>query len=274
MTSGMTEMDNLLSRKGASTPGNIPEHVRIGLNRGTLESVNLTEWLAVDHVELLENVLSGYPYFLEFVKKEIRILCMPSVRTLVVEIGRALLLATHGNRDQELFNYLATHLSDSVRCWATYMVGLDTTLDIQGKFIAIRSFAADRHFGVRELAWMAMRNDIDENLSESIKILEEWTVCKDENIRRFTTEATRPRGVWCKHITLLKENPGIALSLLESLKADPSAYVQLSIGNWLNDAGKSQPEWVINLCNSWTHNNTNEYTLRIVKRATRNISVF
>lgn len=265
-------MDNLLSRKGASKPENIPKDVLIELNRGTLESVNLTEWLAVDHIELIENVLSEYPHFLKSVKKEIKKLDSPSVRTLVVEIGRALLLVTHTNRDQGLFNYLASHHSDSVRCWATYMVGLDKSLDIRSKFIAMRPFAADRHFGVRELAWMAMRNDIEENLSESIRILVEWTVCDDENIRRFSTEATRPRGVWCKHITLLKEKPEIALSLLEPLKADPSTYVQLSIGNWLNDAGKSQPEWVAKLCKSWIENNTNEYTLRIVKRATRNIT--
>lgn len=266
-------MDKLLNRKGASRPENIPEDVRIELNRGTLESVNLTEWLAVDHMELVENVLSGYPYFLEFVKQEIGGLDSPSVRTLIVEIGHALLVATSPNRDQGLFNYLATHHSDSVRCWATYMVGLDKSFDIHAKFLAIRPFAADRHFGVRELAWMAMRNDIDKNLSESIRILGEWAVSRDENIRRFATEATRPRGVWCKHITLLKDKPEIALSLLEPLKADPSTYVQLSVGNWLNDAGKSQPEWVFRLCSSWIENDANENTLRIVKRATRNISV-
>jgi 3-methyladenine DNA glycosylase AlkC len=267
-------MDKLLNRKGASKPENIPKDVLIGLNRGTLESVNLTEWLAIDHMELIENVLSGYPQFVKFVKEEIRGLDSPSVRTLVVEIGRALLLATDVDRDRELFNYLASHHSDSVRCWAVYMVGLDKSLDIHSKFIAIRPFAADCHFGVRELAWMAIRNDIDENLSESIKILVEWTGCDDENIRRFATEATRPRGVWCKHITLLKEKPEIALSLLDPLKADPSPYVQLSVGNWLNDAGKSQPEWVIKLCNSWIENNANEYTPKIVKRATRNITSF
>ncbi|MFA4870156.1 MAG: DNA alkylation repair protein [Pedobacter sp.] len=265
-------MDNLLSRKGASKPEHIPKEVLVELNKGTLESVNLTEWLAVDHIELIENVLAGYPYFLNFVKREIERLESPSVKTLIVEIGTALLLATHENRDQGLFNYLASHHSDSVRCWAVYMVGLDKSLDIHSKFIAIRPFAADRHFGVRELAWMAMRNDIDENLSESIRILVEWTVSDDENIRRFSTEATRPCGVWCKHIALLKDKPEIALALLEPLKSDTSAYVQLSVGNWLNDAGKSKPEWVTKLCNSWVENNKNENTLKIVKRATRNIT--
>lgn len=263
----------MLNRKGATNVINIPAPVRSALNEGVLESVNLTEWLAVDHFELVQHVLADYPELLKAVQKNLSGLSAASVRTLVIEIGGALLSANKGQADSLLFNYLANHPADSVRCWAVYMVGLNPHLDLEMKLNAIRPFAADHHFGVRELAWMALRDDIAAELPKALNLLENWTIHTDENIRRFATEATRPRGVWCKHITALKEKPQLAIRLLESLKADPAVYVQLSVGNWLNDAGKTQPDWVMELCQSWTKGRENEHTLKIVKRATRNIPV-
>lgn len=119
---------------------------------------------------------------------------------------------------------------------------------------------------------MAMREAIENHLLESIAILMDWTSSNDEHIRRFATEATRPRGVWCKHLKALTAQPELALGLLEALKADPSPYVQCSVGNWLNDAGKSRPDWLIHICKSWLTDSSNQHTLKIVKRGTRNIS--
>ncbi|MBB2147516.1 DNA alkylation repair protein [Pedobacter gandavensis] len=270
MTSIIVKTEILRSRKGASKATDIPDDVLAGLNRGILESVNLTEWLAVDHMQLLENVLSCYPDHLAACKAQVGKPEAMSVRTLIVQISN--ILSTRIGAEPGLFAYLANYPSDSVRCWAVYMVGLNNDLNLKEKFKAIYPFAADPHFGVRELAWMAMREDIERNLLESIGILVGWTSSADENIRRFVTEATRPRGVWCKQLKALITQPDIAINLLTPLKADPSAYVQLSLGNWLNDAGKSQPEWVLRLCKSWIDQDPNEHTLKIVKRGTRNLS--
>lgn len=265
------DLEKMMNRKGATNVINIPARVRSALNEGILESVNLTEWLAVDHFELLQHVLADYPELLKTVQYKLSGLAAPSVRTLVVEIGEALLSENSSQGESLLFDYLANHRSDSVRCWAVYMIGLNKYLDLEIKLNAIRPFAADHHFGVRELAWMAVRDDIAAELPKALELLEKWTISPDENIRRFATEATRPRGVWCKHITALKDEPQLAIRLLESLKADPAAYVQLSVGNWLNDAVKNQPDWVLELCQSWTKGTANEHTLKILKRATRNI---
>jgi len=45
----------ILNRKGARKAEDIPVKVLELLNNGKIETVNLTEWLAVDHLKLIEN---------------------------------------------------------------------------------------------------------------------------------------------------------------------------------------------------------------------------
>jgi 3-methyladenine DNA glycosylase AlkC len=125
--------------------------------------------------------------------------------------------------------------------------------------------------GVREIAWMAVRAEISKNLNESISIFSKWILDKNENVRRFAIEATRPRGVWCEHIEALKNNPALALPILEPLKSDHSKYVQNSVANWLNDASKTQPEFVIDICKKWQKESNTKETDYIVKKALRTI---
>lgn len=132
-------------------------------------------------------------------------------------------------------------------------------------------FATDSHFNVREDAWTAVRPNIIDNLDESIKILSKWAMSENENIRRFASEITRPRGVWCKHIELLKQSPNIALSILEPLKSDSSKYVRDSVGNWLNDASKTQPLFVETLCEKWGQESLTKETKYIIKKAMRTL---
>jgi 3-methyladenine DNA glycosylase AlkC len=263
----------LEKRKGSRSTKDIPSEIMLQLNCGEIETANLVEWLAVDQRLLLQNLLNQIDrkHYYDSILFDINALIKQTVNTVNEAIGVGLLKSIQANNDSEIFRKIANHTSDCVRCWATYIIGFDTNLSISEKLIQIQPFAADNHFGVREIAWLATRKSIADNLTESLSILSKWTKNSGENIRRFASEATRPRGVWCAHIEILKQKPETAISILEPLKSDSSKYVQNSVANWLNDASKTNPEFVINLCNRWKKESNSKETTYIVSRALRTI---
>lgn len=263
-----------IKRKGARSTKDIPRDILKKLNSGQIETANLVEWLAVDQKLLLENLLrqNNRTDYLKPVLAQIDLLKKQTVNKINETIGIGLFEQAIQNNDNDFVAIMSNHTADLVRCWATYTIGKNEILKITETLKLIQPFSADKHFGVREICWMAVRPKIVKNLTESINILSKWTVSEDENIRRFTTEATRPRGVWCEHIEDLKQKPELALSILEPLQSDKSKYVQDSVGNWLNDASKTQPKFVIELCQSWeTKSNTKE-TKYIIKKALRTLN--
>ncbi len=262
-----------IKRKGSRSTKDIPLDIMNQLNNGEIETANLVEWLAVDQRILLQNLLQqlNRNHYLKSILLDIENLKKQTVNTINEAIGVGLLKNSIDNSDNNLFSQLANHTSDAVRCWATYIIGFDETLSITEKLSRIQPFSADAHFGVREIAWLALRQSISDNLNESLIILSKWTLNLDENIRRFASEATRPRGVWCAHIEVLKQNPERAISILEPLKSDTSKYVQNSVANWLNDASKTKPQFVIETCSRWKNESPTKETTYIVNRALRTL---
>ncbi|PXV69228.1 3-methyladenine DNA glycosylase AlkC [Dysgonomonas alginatilytica] len=261
-------------RKGARSLNDLSQEILDQLNNGTIESANLTEWLAVDQTLLLQHLLQNNNriHYLEPILLEIAKLKKQTTNTQNETIGIGLLNETSKKKDSQFLMDISSHTSDSVRCWITYTIGRNPELSLSEKLQRIQAFAADSHFGVREISWMTVRPSIIENLTESLQILAKWTSSEHENIRRFASEATRPRGVWCEHIEILKQNPELALSILEPLKSDSSKYVCDSVGNWLNDASKTQPQFVIDLCRKWENESTTKSTAYIVKKAMRTLN--
>lgn len=240
-------------------PSDIPDDVVAELNAGTRETANLAEGLAVDMRVLLANVAGDWIDEVTWPNK-------PTITKVMDAIGN---VVAHQSSDE--LARLANHRSDTVRSWACFAIGRIDGLTLNLRLKQIQSLADDSHFGVREWAWLGIRQHIVDDPEQAIARLIPWTKRTTEYLRRFSTEATRPRGVWCKHIAELKERPEIALPLLEPLKSDPSKYVQDSVSNWLNDAGKTRPDWVLSVCERWTTESDTLETARIVKRAMRNL---
>jgi len=270
--------DSILQRKGVRKLADIPNEVVELIQKGQLESVNLTEWLAVDHIMLMQNVLFDLGLQAESnpILAKLKSTNEKSIMKIIPAIAHEWIqLLDQKSREEQsrVYGKISAHLSDSVRCWAAYIIGVDERLSIEEKLIAIRAFAADHHFGVREIAWMALRESISNDLKKSLELFNDWVKDNDANIRRFAIESTRPRGVWAKHITELKENPAMALSLLEAVNSDEAKYVQDSVGNWMNDASKTNSEWVRAVCDDWLENSNTKETKRIVTKAKRNLTI-
>ena len=262
-----------IKRKGSRSTKDIPKEILVQLNNGQIETANLVEWLAVNQRVLLENLLkqTNRTKYLKPILLNIEALKKQTVNTINETIGTGIFEQATKNNDTEILDIISTHQSDLIRCWATYTIGKNPKLNVKQMLDKIQPFSADKHFGVREICWLAVRPTISKNLSESLEILSKWTNNEDENIRRFASEATRPRGVWCEHIEELKQNPELGLTILEPLKSDKAKYVQDSVGNWLNDASKTQPDFVKNLCEKWKKESSTKETAYIIKKALRTI---
>ena len=169
------------------------------------------------------------------------------------------------------YQRLLRHQSDVVRNWVAFIVGGQASLQLPAQLTAIEPLATDPHFGVRETAWLALRPAIERELDDAIDLLSAWPAHQHEGIRRFASEITRPCGVWCSHLVRLKAEPALAIPILTPLRSDASKYVRDSVGNWLNDASKSQPAWVKQLCRRWQRESRTPETAYIVSKALRTI---
>lgn len=234
------------------------------LSAGEVEAATLTECLAVDFAALMRNVLP------EISSDALAEMELGAATGISKRMSLAARLIRQELGDPAL-DRLGRHQSDTARGWACFMIGA-ADMPLHDRLAAIRSYADDRHFGVREWSWMAVRPHLAAELESAIAMLAEWTADPSERVRRFASEAIRPRGVWCAHIGALRAQPQLGLAVLEPLRADPSGYVRDSVGNWLNDAGKDRPDWVQALCARWSIESPTPATARICKRALRSIN--
>ena len=252
------------ARKGATRAADIPADVLQALSRGEMQSATLSEGLAVDQAQLMRAVFPALP---SQALKAVDAACELGVLKRMARIGE-LLWNELGDAGIE---HCRRHGADTVRGWACFMIGAQPGLEVAARLAAIRPLADDAHFGVREWAWMAVRPHLVQELEASIALLARWTPEPSERLRRFASEALRPRGVWCAHIPALKRHPEQALPILSPLSADPSAYVQDSVANWLNDAAKDQPAWVRDTCAQWLQT-ASDATRRICQRGQRSLT--
>ncbi|HTH15199.1 MAG TPA: DNA alkylation repair protein [Magnetospirillum sp.] len=249
-----------MSRKGARSIADIDPTVLAALNAGTAETMTLPEGLAVDFAALMQAC---------FPQVDAAPLRAAAAEGFTRRMALAAQLALDALGGAALVE-LAAHNSDTVRGWGAYAVGLCPHLSLEERLVMIRPLADDRHFGVREWAWLGIRPHIAGQPLRALELLAPWTAEGSPFIRRFASEATRPRGVWCAHVSELRADPRPGLAVLEPLRADPERYVQDSVANWLNDAAKDHPAWVRDVCGRWGVAG-GKATAYIVKRASRNL---
>lgn len=260
-------------RKGYVRLRDIPPDLTALLNHGEIETATLTEQTAMDFAVLL-GTLNGWSGNAAGLAQEATRQGFTG-HGLVKRMEMAgRMLGRHGAfDDMQALQQLIAHPSDTVRGFACFAIALHPELGFADKFREMRALAADRHFGVREWAWLALRPVVVTAPFEAIAQLRGWVFEPDANLRRFAVEITRPRGVWAKYIAPLQAEPWHGLPLLEACCRDESRYVQDSVANWLNDAAKSRPEWVRDVCRGWSRNDPDNTACGyIMKRAQRNLS--
>lgn len=247
-------------RRGARHPTLVPAAVRRSLEAGC-ESSNHMEQIAMDMGKLLGSQFPSLAARADEVRDK-------GLVTRMRAGGRIL----HQELGLEAMVTGQTWRSDTTRGWAAMAIGQAAGLSLSERLQLLRPFANDPHFAVREWAWLSLRPHIAEDVETAVMALRRWTSEDSDRLRRFSTEVTRPRGVWCAHLPALKRKPAIGLPLLEALRGDPSRYVQNSVANWLNDASKSCPNWVHEVCERWLKETDAPSTRRVCRRACRSLT--
>ena len=265
----MSLPEHIRNRKGPRSSKDLNPEVLEYLNAGKTETKNLIEWLAVDQLTLLKTVLEklGHQIWFEEFEMNVNAQKKPTANSTTKVIGHTFHTLTN---DVHMYSELRAHPSDVVRCWACWAESKQHDY-IYGLLEAMKVYAADTHFGVREVVIFASKEKLIENLNKAIYVLSTWTFSENENIRRYSVEALRPVGVWTKKIPALQSNPELGLPIIEQLKADPSKYVRDSVGNWINDAAKSNPDWARELAEKWTLESEDKHTSYILKRGLRSL---
>jgi 3-methyladenine DNA glycosylase AlkC len=257
-------MTQIEARTPARRIAQIPAAVRYALDRGSIESKNLVECLSIDLPTLLRHALPG--------------LTRAELRQLHASAGRGWLERTRlvcaiifERLGAAALEPLLEHRSDSVRGWGAGVIALIPNLSLADRLGLVRPLANDPNPNTRETAWLLIRPHIAVDIRRSVTVLTPWVHAVEPNIRRYAVEITRPRGVWCHHIEALKTRPALARPLLEAVYADPARYVQNSVANWLNDASKSAPEFVLRLTTTWRRRSDHPSTVYICRRACRTV---
>ena len=261
-------------RKGASRIADIPTAVLAALNEGREETATLVEWLAIDMPILMGNIAPqvGLSDQTASLVADTHALTGQGITKRMRGVGHAFHgVLEHHPQHEVIFESLATHTSDMVRAWAAYSVTADPDVLLDRRLQIARRFATDRSMAVRECAWDSYRQYVAAAVEDGVDLLRPWVVDEDPNVRRCAVESTRPMGVWTAHIAALKTDPSIGLPLLEPVRSDTSRYVQNAVANWLNDASKTQPDWVLRVTERWKDESLTRETAWIVNRGRRTL---
>jgi hypothetical protein len=138
-----------------------------------------------------------------------------------------------------------------IQMWAVYIMGFVAVKNKDVMKFLKNTVSNNPFWQVQEFLGMAFDNYCKTiGYEKSLKTIEEWLKCKNQNNRRAVTEGLR---IWTNK-PYFKENPKEAISILSKLKTDESEYVRKSVGNSLKDISKKHPELIKEELRKWKLN--------------------
>ncbi len=117
----------------------------------------------------------------------------------------------------------------------------------------LRLLAADPDRGVNDaVAAFGVRPWAEELGPPLLADLADWVVpSRPEGVRRAALAATRPAGVWVRHLDWAMDLPDRLLPLWDVAARDPSPWVANALGNALNDLTRNHPERIVAWVGRW-----------------------
>lgn len=245
------------TRKGIRSKAELDRELVTALESGCVQSRSHVEQMSISMKELIGRA---------FPKARV-----PAELDLVPFIARLRLIGgvLNNTYGRDLGRPEACWVSDVVRGWIAMAIGSDETLELVELLEALRPFARDHHFAVREWAWLAARPRVAADVELALVALAPFFASGDPRDRRFAVEITRPRSVWGQHIPELKAHPELAATPLESLRCEADPYARAAVGNWFNDAARTRPDWVQGTLRRWLDECQCRATREIGRRGSR-----
>ncbi|WP_241299802.1 DNA alkylation repair protein [Burkholderia stabilis] len=138
-----------------------------------------------------------------------------------------------------------------------------------GRHAFDRSMDALKYFTPFGTSEFAVREFLRIDRARALATMETWTHDPDDAVRRLASEGSRPRLPWSFRLREIEADPALAARILDTLRADPSAYVRRSVANHLNDVAKTHPAWVLDRAERW--GGDDPHTRWIVRHALRTL---
>lgn len=109
-------------------------------------------------------------------------------------------------------------------------------------FPRLRVLAGSDAWQEREVAATALVELAKRHPVAVLATAAKWALARDANLRRAASEGLRG---------LVQRDPAGVRPVLEVLRDDPDLYVKKSVANVLRNATRTQPDFVVHLCEEW-----------------------
>ena len=115
----------------------------------------------------------------------------------------------------------------------------------------------------------AIRPLLKEHPKEVLDELIIWTKDDNVHVRRLASEGVRIRLPWSQKLLVALDEFDTYAILLTQLKDDPEKFVQISVGNNLNELYKDAPDKADQLIAQWVQSGTSKAQTWIIKHGRR-----